>query len=268
MSSLSLLPQSESLSLKSIDKVYEKTINKLNEELQVISTLAQPKMADEKFLPYLAHTYQVDFWSNDLSSDEKRAIIDSSILLHRKKGTLFALKEVLKRLNIDIKFYEWFEYEGLPYHFKIDLDFISRPAGKNELKIIEDFINIYKNEKSILEIINIKLKTNINEKMAAVTIIGEDIEVVPYVVKHLSSEINGKIIAVSILSEQLELKPFVVKDFIFINKERTGAITVISEKIEILPIVVRNLFFHNKENQSLATKLSEQITSNLTIGEL
>lgn len=240
MSSLSLLPQSESLSLKSIDKVYEKTINKLNEELQVISTLAQPKMADERFLPYLAHTYQVDFWSNDLSSDEKRAIIDSSILLHRKKGTLFALKEVLKRLNIDIKFYEWFEYEGLPYHFKIDLDFISRPAGKYELDIIEDFINIYKNEKSILEIINIKLKTNLNENLAAVTITGENIEVVPYVVKHLSSEMNEKIFVATTQSESIEIKPYVVKEFTFMNKERVG----------------------------IKIKISEKITSNLTIGEL
>ena len=225
-------------------------------------------MADERFLPYLAHTYQVEFWSDDLSSDEKRAIIDANIFLNRKKGTLSALKDVLRRLNIDIKFYEWFEYKGLPYHFKIDIDFISRPAGKDELRIIEDFINIYKNEKSVLELINVKLKTKLNEKLAAVTITGEDIEVIPYVVMNLSLEMNEKVMAASLLIESIELQPFVVTDFTFTNKERMYAITVISEKMEISPIVVRNLISYNKENQSMVTKISELITSNLTIGEL
>ena len=186
MDSISLLPQSEDITLKSIDTVYAKKVDQLNDEIQVISTLAQPKMVDESFLPYLAHTYQVAFWSNELTTDEKRAIIDFSIHLHRKKGTLFALKEVLKRLNIDVKFYEWFEYQGLPYHFKIDVDFLNRPAEDKDLKIIEEFIEIYKNTKSILELININIKTNLKERYAMATITGEEIEVLPYTVRNLN----------------------------------------------------------------------------------
>ncbi|MDN5054434.1 phage tail protein I [Aliarcobacter butzleri] len=186
MSSISLLPTNEDEKLKAIDLVYETRVAKLKEELQVISTLAHPKLADEKYLPYLAHSHQVDFWSNELTLDEKRAIIDHSILLHRKKGTLFALKEVLKKLNIDVKFYEWFEYAGLPYHFKIDVDFLNRPVEDKDLKIIEEFVEIYKNEKSILELININIKTNLKEKYAMATITGEDIEVLPYTVRNLN----------------------------------------------------------------------------------
>ena len=186
MSSISLLPQSEDSKLKAIDLAYETRVAKIKQELQVISTLAQPKRADERFLPYLAHSHQVAFWSNDLTLDEKRAIIDFSIHLHRKKGTLFALKEVLKRLNIDVKFYEWFEYQGLPYHFKVDVDFLNRPVEDKDLKIIEEFIEIYKNTKSILELININIKTNLKEKYAMATITGEEIEVLPYTVRNLN----------------------------------------------------------------------------------
>ena len=56
MDSISLLPQSEDITLKSIDTVYAKKVDQLNDEIQVISTLAQPKMVDESFFPYLAHT--------------------------------------------------------------------------------------------------------------------------------------------------------------------------------------------------------------------
>ncbi|MCG3696915.1 phage tail protein I [Aliarcobacter butzleri] len=186
MSLISLLPTNEDEKLKAIDLVYETRVAKLKEELQVISTLAHPKLADEKYLPYLAHSHQVDFWSNELTLDEKRAIIDHSILLHRKKGTLLAVKEVLKRLNIDVKFYEWFEYAGLPYHFKIDVDFLNRPVEDKDLKIIEEFVEIYKNTKSILELININIKTNLKEKYAMATITGEEIEVLPYTVRNLN----------------------------------------------------------------------------------
>lgn len=193
MSSRSLLPINEDEKLKAIDLVYEQRVSKLKEELQVISTLAHPKLADEKYLPYLAHSHQVAFWSNELTLDEKRAIIDHSILLHRKKGTLFALKEVLKKLNIDVKFYEWFEYAGLPYHFKIDVDFLNRPVEDKDLKIIEEFVDIYKNTKSILELINIKIKTQLKEKYAVATLTGESIELYPYVVKNIEISQNTKI---------------------------------------------------------------------------
>lgn len=193
MSLISLLPTNEDEKLKAIDLAYEKRVAKLKEELQVISTLAHPKLADEKYLPYLAHSHQVAFWSNELTLDEKRAIIDHSILLHRKKGTLFALKEVLKKLNIDVKFYEWFEYAGLPYHFKIDVDFLNRPVEDKDLKIIEEFVDIYKNAKSILELINIKIKTQLKEKYAVATLTGESIELYPYVVKNIEISQNTKI---------------------------------------------------------------------------
>lgn len=192
MNSASLLPQSEDYKLKAIDLAYETRVAKLKQELQVISTLAHPKKADEKYLPYLAHSHQVDFWSNELTLDEKRAIIDFSINLHRKKGTLFAVKEVLKRLSIEVKFYEWQEYEGLPYHFKIDVDFLNRPIEDKDLKLIEEFVEIYKNTKSILELIRIRLKTNLKHRYASATMQGESIKVYPYQPRALKTNTKNR----------------------------------------------------------------------------
>ena len=268
MDSISLLPQSEDITLKSIDTVYAKKVDQLNDEIQVISTLAQPKMVDESFLPYLAHTYQVAFWSNELTTDEKRAIIDSSISLSRKKGTLFALKKFLKKLDIDIEFKEWFEYDGLPYHFKIDVDFISRPAGKEELKLIEEFIEIYKNEKSVLELISAKLRSNLKEKVAATTVTGENIQVVPMVSRNLFTDTKEKLALASLMSEYLEIKPLIVEDFIFNGKENIALATMMIEDLEIKPLVVRNLFSQNKENNAMKVKMSETITTKFKIGEL
>ena len=205
MSSISLLPQSEDSKLKAIDLAYETRVAKIKQELQVISTLAQPKRADERFLPYLAHSHQVTFWSDELTLDEKRAIIDFSIHLHRKKGTLFALKEVLKRLNIDVKFYEWFQYQGLPYHFKVDVDFLNRPVEDKDLKIIEEFIEIYKNEKSILELGKIRAKTQIQSRYAGACMNTDIIKIYPAHSKKMNVEISSKYLSTTMQREKIKI---------------------------------------------------------------
>ena len=205
MSSISLLPQSEDSKLKAIDLAYETRVAKIKQELQVISTLAQPKRADERFLPYLAHSHQVAFWSNDLTLDEKRAIIDFSIHLHRKKGTLFALKEVLKRLNIDVKFYEWFEYQGLPYHFKVDVDLLNRPIEDKDLKIIEEFIEIYKNTKSILELGKVRAKTQIQSRYAGACMNTDIMKIYPAHSKKMNIKISGKYFSTTIQREKINI---------------------------------------------------------------
>ena len=152
---ISLLPQSEDSKLKAIDLAYEKRVVNLKKELEVVSTLAQPKFAVAKYLPCLAHTYQVPFWSNNLSEDEKRAIIDSSILLHRKKGTVWAVIKVFEALNMQANIQEWFEYDGEPYHFKVNIESIGIAYTEDDLKRLEEYINYYKNEKSVMDEITV-----------------------------------------------------------------------------------------------------------------
>lgn len=203
MSSISLLPQSEDSKLKAIDLAYETRVVKLKEELQVISTLAQPKMADKRFLPYLAHTYQVDFWKDDLTSDEKRDLISLSTLLHRKKGTIFALKESFKKINMNVKISEWFEYGGLPYHFKIDVDLLNRSVTQKELNLIEEFIESYKNEKSILELGKIRSKIKIEHKYKSACINTETIKIYPSYLKKININLSNRYSSLTIQREKI-----------------------------------------------------------------
>ncbi|WNL11726.1 phage tail protein I [Aliarcobacter cryaerophilus] len=205
MGSISLLPQSEDSKLKAIDLAYETRVAKLKQELQVISTLAQPKRANEEFLPYLAHTYQVVFWSDELTSDEERELIDLSILLHRKKGTIFALKEAFKKINMDIKISEWFDYGGLPYHFKIDIDLLNRPVTQKQLNLIEDFIEIYKNEKSILELGKIRAKTQIKSRYAGACMNTDIIKIYPAHSKKMNVEISSKYLSTTMQREKIKI---------------------------------------------------------------
>lgn len=64
-------------------------------------------------LPWLAWTLSVDHWDDDWSEERKRAVVANSIAVHRKKGTLWAIKhnveyvdgEVVRALVPPDKFY-------------------------------------------------------------------------------------------------------------------------------------------------------------------
>lgn len=68
--------------------------------------------------------------------EKKRELVRQSISLHRHKGTLYAVKEVLKILGIKGQVLEWFEYGGEPYHFKIEAK-IDEGISEKDIDILE-----------------------------------------------------------------------------------------------------------------------------------
>lgn len=60
-----------------------------------------------EFLPFLAYAYSVDSWSETWDDSTKRAIIKSSINLHGKKGTLWAVRTALQS-RYQANVLEWF----------------------------------------------------------------------------------------------------------------------------------------------------------------
>lgn len=93
--------------------------------------------------------FHVDYYNKNVSIDQKRELIKTSLLTHRTKGTPFALKIITDILFKNGKVMEWFDYEGDPYRFKI--------STQSDLKNQDDYeqtiqaIELYKNARSWLE---------------------------------------------------------------------------------------------------------------------
>ena len=91
----------------------------------------------------------VDYYNKNVSIEQKRELIKTSLITHRTKGTPFALKIITEILFKNSKVMEWFDYDGEPYKFKI--------STQSDLKNQEDYdqtiqaIEIYKNARSWLE---------------------------------------------------------------------------------------------------------------------
>lgn len=99
MEQQSLIPSFESDGLRNLDLIAADVTDEISSNHKVIKNLANPLLCDEKYLPFLAYAFKVDFWDDELREEEKRELIKHSILLHQRKGTLWALEEVLDLVN-------------------------------------------------------------------------------------------------------------------------------------------------------------------------
>ncbi len=76
----------------------------------------------EELLDILAVDLKVDWYEYDKSVEVKRNQIASSWYIHRKLGTVGAVKKALSDIWPPSSVYEWYEYGGDPYKFRIVLD--------------------------------------------------------------------------------------------------------------------------------------------------
>jgi phage tail P2-like protein len=66
---------------------------------EILRSLWDADRCPEGWLPWLAWALAVDGWELAESQDARRALIRGSLALHRKKGTPWAVREVIRRLG-------------------------------------------------------------------------------------------------------------------------------------------------------------------------
>ncbi len=100
-------------------------------------------IVDSSALPHLAkqfHVLGIEGWDYAKTDREKRDLLKQAVELHRYKGTPWAVRQSIKRINpiLDIK--EWFEYGGEPYYFRLTGDIkISLAQAVRLFYTIEEF---------------------------------------------------------------------------------------------------------------------------------
>jgi len=98
-------------------------------------------------------------WSEGLelvkTREQKIKFIEKAIALHRLKGTPAALELVFSVLDKPCELQEWFEYDGEPYHFKVEINTLT--ITNKELKLLRKLIHEYKNVRSWLDFVSIKM---------------------------------------------------------------------------------------------------------------
>ena len=134
----------------------------------------------EAALDELAWQYHVDAYDATAAPAEKRRMIKSSFTVHKYKGSVYAVKQLVDSVfGAQANIIEWFDYDGQPYHFKVEVYCIDRGAGEADIRRAEQLVEAGKNLRSILDEIRLVLIGVAQTGSAAAAIQSETVTVYP-----------------------------------------------------------------------------------------
>ena len=129
----------------------------IDTELQKVSELymeclliARIDELPSEIIDILARQWHVDFYDDTLPVETKRKLVKESIAWHRIKGTKAAVEKVVRAVFNTGNVHEWFEYEGSPYHFRVDV-IESDTIDADEINQVVKSIESTKNTRSWLD---------------------------------------------------------------------------------------------------------------------
>ena len=106
----------------------------------------------EGLLDILAHDFKVDWYDPTyLTLAEKRKTLKDSWNVHRALGTKSAVEKAISAIYSDTEVAEWFDYGGLPYHFKLLIDATYENIDPVKHARVLDRVEYYKNLRSVLD---------------------------------------------------------------------------------------------------------------------
>lgn len=192
--------------ITSLAQVTDIELGKINTDLLLIYPAIDS--LNEQLIDYLAVQMHVDEYDDTETLDVKREQVKQSFLLHRLKGTKYAVQKAVSTVYQSAKVEEWPEYSGEPYHFRVT----GITAPMNETKTINKLvrlINAYKNTRSWLDYVqfnrlyrqtflfggnvNLVRKTTITFDLKQKIITQKDIHVLVGVGIYKEVTINGQL---------------------------------------------------------------------------
>lgn len=155
-------------------RVVDMALSDINPDLLLI----YPAIDDlpEALIDHLAEQMHVDEYDDNSDLSVKRQQVKESFLLHKFKGTKYAVQKAVSTVYQVAKVEEWPMYSGEPYHFRISgiISPIEDGAVVNKLVRI---VNAYKNTRSWLDYIEFIESTTTTTKSVACIMDDENLTI-------------------------------------------------------------------------------------------
>lgn len=95
--------------------------------------LWNPDSCPVKFLPYLAWAFSVDRWDEKWTPVEKRKAVKDAFYIHRRKGTIAAIRRVIEAMGYSMSIAEWWQVADPRGTFRLTIDM-------NDVGITEEIV--------------------------------------------------------------------------------------------------------------------------------
>lgn len=189
--------------ITSLAQVADVELGKINTDLLLIYPAIDS--LNEQLIDYLAVQMHVDDYDKAAPLSVKRKQVKMSFILHRLRGTKYAVETAVNMIYSGGRVKEWFEYNGHPYHFVIS-------AGENEISSTMNFkqimksINAAKNVRSWLDYIEFERKINQHIRIGFVKKVEADICVYPITLNRTSTTSSFYVGVAMTMSEEIILR--------------------------------------------------------------
>lgn len=156
---------------------------------EIISTLWSSAHCPAALLPWLAWSLSVDEWDETWDESTQRRVIAASIGIHRKKGTLGAVRAALNSLGHRTRITEWWQTSppGTPHTFQAEVEIDASGLDDTAVSTIDRQITATKPVRShyTLRLIG---RTQCCAYVGVVTQSGDEVTIQPYQITALDPQ--------------------------------------------------------------------------------
>ncbi|MDN4572679.1 phage tail protein I [Pandoraea cepalis] len=141
-----------------------------------------------KLLPYLAWTFSVDRWDDTWSEATKRDVIRRSFWLHKRKGTIGALRRAVEPLGYLIEVIEWWQHavEEPRGTFRLRVGVLDTGITEAMYQELERLIDDAKPASRHLLGLDISLESQGSARVGVTAYDGDTLNVYPYFPEDIS----------------------------------------------------------------------------------
>lgn len=146
----SLKNNSDIIKFSSIIDNYLSNIDNIIDKLTIYARLDDNTL-EEHYVDALAKTFHLlanESYRFAGTTEQKRELVRNALILHRTKGTKYAVERVCNILDLkEARLTEWFEDDGEPYTFKINANAFDG-LNQETIRLLYSMVDEFKNVRS------------------------------------------------------------------------------------------------------------------------
>ncbi|WP_320920773.1 phage tail protein I [Eisenbergiella porci] len=107
----------------------------------------------EEIIDLLAEEFRAQYYDGSMSLQKKREAVKKAMQWYKKAGTLSAVDELVEFMYGEHKVHEWFQYDGQPYTFRVEIMGLNVQITEKGLENFLSALQKVKNTRSLLEML-------------------------------------------------------------------------------------------------------------------
>lgn len=139
-----------------------------------------PHTCHVSLLPYLAWSRSVDRWDENWTEAVKRQVVIDAFYIHRRKGTISAIRRVVEPFGFLIRVVEWWNNNEAPGTFRLDIGVQEQGITEETYHELERLISDAKPCSRHLLGMSINLQVSGSLPISVASYSGDSLTVYPY----------------------------------------------------------------------------------------